>query len=176
MKPDLLLKIQRILAYIFIALTLLSFILSLGFMTNYYTLFYEGTFEMFNFFKDVQVLNKAIFNTSLIYVILAILLIPFDINKKKPGIFGVSFVIITTVYTLLSSYKILSDIPYYKNIYASFDFGEIKNYTPSIVAFDLSTVLFIVIIIAAILLFITSLSNYISTIKTKRIRGGSNEA
>ena len=39
------------------------FVLYLGFMTHYYILFYDGTTEMFEFFKKLQVLE--LYNTVL---------------------------------------------------------------------------------------------------------------
>ena len=60
-----LMKAQRILVYAIEIVIIALFVLYLGFMTQYYVLFYDGTFEMFEYYKQLQVFNKEAFNLAI---------------------------------------------------------------------------------------------------------------
>lgn len=150
--------LQKALVYSFIAMTVLLFIAGLGFMTNYYKLFFDGTPEMYDYYKGVQVFNRVLFKASVVFVVMAFLMIAFDLNKQKNGIVGVIYTAIVTYYVLSTSGVILRAIPYYQNIYESFDFSVVKDYEPSSLAFNASRyftygVIAIIIPLAAIVIF-----------------------
>ena len=50
-----LIRIQATLVYAIVALVVALFVVYLGFMTRYYVLFFDGTFEMFEYYKQLQV-------------------------------------------------------------------------------------------------------------------------
>ena len=53
-----LIRIQATLVYAIVALVVALFLVYLGFMTRDYVLFFDGTFEMFEYYKQLQVFNK----------------------------------------------------------------------------------------------------------------------
>lgn len=165
MKTNIFLRIQKNLCYSLIAMAIILFVLSLGFMTNFYQLFYNGTTEMLSFYKELQFLNKAIFNASVIFIIVSFLLIPFDINKKTAGKFGLVYVVGITLYILMTSVTLLSAIPYYRDKYLVFDFSLMKNYNPSTLAFNLASMFLIILSIIALALIITVIIYYIKSKK-----------
>ncbi len=54
-------NLQVILSYSLIVAASIMLIYTLGFMTNFYRLFVDGTSQMYDFYKDLQILNNAIF-------------------------------------------------------------------------------------------------------------------
>lgn len=168
-------QIQRGLAYLFIFMAVLTLILSLGFITNFYELFYNGTNEMFNFYKDLQVLNKAMFNASIVFILLAFMLLAFDITKKSVGLFGSLYIIGSSFYITLTSRMILSAIPYYKNIYLSFDYSMMDTYKVSTLAFTFGNIIFQIWIIISMVFLLTIIINFIKGFRKKPILGGSHE-
>lgn len=174
MRTNILLKTQRSLSYSLIAIAIILFILSLGFMTNFYELFYNGTTEMLSFYKELQFLNKAIFNAAVIFIVIILFSLAFEINKKSAGIFGLIYVIGITVYILMTSRTLLSAIPYYRDKYLMFDFSIMEKYNPSTFTFSLSTILFIILSIFSFIWLLVVIINYIRDKKTQ-VLGGSNE-
>ena len=57
-------RIQAGLVYAVATLSVSIFVLYLGFMTHYYALFYDGTDEMYEFYKLLQVFNKDAFEAG----------------------------------------------------------------------------------------------------------------
>lgn len=174
MNTNILLKTQRRFIYSLITTVVITFILSLGFMTNFYRFFYDGTTEMFSFFQELQFLNKSLFNASLILIIITLFLLSFELNKKKAGKFGLTYVIVTTLYIITTSRTLLSAIPYYRDKYLEFDFNLIQDYNPSTFVFTLSTFLLICISLLSIALLLVVIINYAKGRKS-RVIGGSNE-
>jgi hypothetical protein len=166
---------QRILSYLIIGVAIAAFVLSLGFITSYYQLFYEGTDEMYSFYKDLQVVNKELFNVSLMLIVLSVLLIPFDISKKKPGIFGLIFVIVTTGYSILKGTGLISEFASYKNMYLAIDFSDLMDYKVSTFVFNFGSALFITLVILTSALTLVAIKNFISRlkdIKQKEVQNG----
>lgn len=138
MKRNITFWLQKGLVYSFITISILLFIAGLGFMTSYYKLFFDGTPEMYDFYKAVQVFNKVLFKAGVVYVILGFVMVGFDLNKEKNGIVSVIYTLGVTFYVLQMSAIILRAIPYYQDMYEAFDFSVVENYNPSILAFDAS--------------------------------------
>lgn len=163
-----LVKVQKVLATTSIITALAIFIVALGFMTNLHRLLFDGTFEMYEYYKSVQVLNKAMFDTAIIVVVYAFLLVPFDINKKKPGIFGLILVAGGTIFTALKSTSMFRYIPFFKKGYTDFDFSPIENYTPSPWIFDLAVGLFWTWVVLSVVLTVVCLINFMSNLKERK--------
>ena len=69
-----LMKAQSTLVYAVETVCIALFVLYLGFMTHYYVLFYDGTMEMFDYYKRLQVFNKEAFSLAILFVVLAMVL------------------------------------------------------------------------------------------------------
>lgn len=163
-----LVKVQKVLATTSIITALVIFIVALGFMTNLHRMLFDGTFEMYEYYKSIQVLNKAMFSTAIIIVVYAFLLAPFDINKKKPGIFGMILVAGGTIFTALRSTTMFRYIPFFKKGYTEFDFSVMENYTASPWQFDLAVGLFWAWLVMAVVLTIVCLINFMSYLKERK--------
>ena len=122
------------------------FVLYLGFMTHYYVLFYDGTAEMFEVYKNLQVFNKEAFNLAIIFVVLAFALLVFELHKYRPGLIGLAFVLGTTAYVSLRSISLINVIPKYKRGYLALDFSTLDDYVPSTFVFDAGLVLHSILI------------------------------
>jgi len=159
-----LMKIQASLVYSVVTVSALIFVLYLGFMTEYYVLFYDGTDELYEFYKQLQVFNKEAFNIALEFVLLAIILMTFQLSKYRPGLLGVIYVPVMTIYTSLSSFPLIDNLSKLRLDYLASDFTSMKEYTPSTFAFDIGLIihyvqigLLIVLCIVAIITFVQRL-------------------
>lgn len=168
MKTQMMYIIQKTMAFSAIIMAILIFIASLGFMTNMHVLLFDGTNEMYQYYKSVQVLNKSMFSIAIMYVIYGFLLLMFDLTKKKAGFFGTLYVITGTVITVLKSFTMFRYIPYFKNNYVAFDFSTLENYQQSAWQFDLARGMFLIWDIVAVILLVSVIINYVSSIKTKK--------
>lgn len=140
------------------------FVLYLGFMTHYYILFYDGTTEMFDYYKKLQVFNKEAFNLAMIFVVLALVLFVFELHKYRPGLVGLVYVLGTAAYVSLKSFSLINVIPKYKRSYLALDFSTMDDYVPSTIAFDAGLLLHSILIgllaifaVVAILTFVQRL-------------------
>lgn len=178
LKKDLFLRLQKMMSILTLITALAVFILSIGFMTNLHVLMFDGTYDMYEYYKSVQVLNKAMFNIALVYVIFAFLLIPFDINKKRPGFFGMALVGVGSVITIIRSLTMFKYIPYFENLYKAFDFSVVDDYVPSPWLFQLSKLMFLIWDIVVVVLLIVCVKNFITYLKERKenTRGVSYEA
>ncbi|RMF01635.1 MAG: hypothetical protein D6768_10175 [Chloroflexi bacterium] len=140
-------KAQSILVYAVETVCIALFVLYLGFMTQYYILFYDGTPEMFDYYKQLQVFNKEAFNLAIIFVCLALALLVFDLHKYRPGLVGLALAVGTTVYISLNSINILRVIPKYEQNYLALDFSTMEDYVPSTFAFNAALVLHSILIV-----------------------------
>jgi hypothetical protein len=129
-------KIQTGLVYSIGTVSALIFALYLGFMTQYYVLFYDGTDELYEFYKQLQVFNKDAFVIALRIMVLTLILMTFELHKYRPGLLGVIFALGMTIYISLSSFPLLNDLPKYRRDYLAYDFTSMDEYTPSTLAFD----------------------------------------
>lgn len=141
-----LMKAQSKLVYGVEIVCVALFVLYLGFMTHYYVLFYDGTAEMFDFYKKLQVFNKEAFNLAIIFVVLALVLLVFELHKYRPGLIGLAFVLGTTAYVSQKSMALINVIPKYKRGYLALNFSTMEDYTPSTFAFDAGLVLHSILI------------------------------
>jgi len=130
-------KIQSGLVYSVVTLSVLIFILYLGFMTQYYSLFYEGTDELYEFYLQLQVFNKEAFVIALQIVLMTAILMTFQFSKLRPGLLGMIFVTGMTIYISLSSVRLLDDLAIYKQEFLASDFTSMEDYIPSTLAFDI---------------------------------------
>lgn len=168
MKGSLAYTSRKYLVYGYITAAVLLFITGLGFMTVVYPLFYNGTSEMYEFYKNVQALNKASFNGAVIIVILGFLMIGFDLNKRTTGIFATIYAVGVTVYTVMTSLVMFRAVPYYRNIYTAFDFSVVEDYTSSTLAFDATLYGFGLITVIAVLLSIVSVICLVQKLRSNK--------
>ncbi len=146
---------QGIVVYGLITTAVIQFIYALGFMTNFYKLFYEGTTEMFDFYKRLQVVNQFIFRTSLIILIISILLLGFDLNKHSKSFFGPFVVLGLLLYTGYNFVTIFQAFVYYADVYKKFDFTQIADYTARPEIFYLGIAIMSICILLEAILFLT---------------------
>ena len=162
-----LIRIQAILVYAIIAFVVALFIVYLGFMTRYYVLFFDGTFEMFEFYKELQVFNKEAFNITLLFIVMTALLYAFGLSNYRPGLASLAVAIGTTAFVTLRSLALLSVIPLYKRGYLALDFAELDEYTPTTFAFDAATLLHYLLIGSFVLLTLVAIASF-----AQRLREG----
>ncbi|GAB4262957.1 MAG: hypothetical protein Kow0080_00810 [Candidatus Promineifilaceae bacterium] len=160
-----LMKAQSILVYAIETVCIALFVLYLGFMTHYYILFYDGTSEMFDYYKKLQVFNKEAFSLVLMFVVLAMVLILFDLHKIRPGLFGLAAAFSVTVYISLNSISLIRVIPKYKQGYLALDFAKLENYTPSTFVFDAGLVLHSILIGLLVIFSIVATLTFIQRLK-----------
>ena len=160
-----LIRIQATLVYAIIALVVALFIVYLGFMTRYYVLFFDGTFEMFEFYKQLQVFNKEAFNITLLFIVMAALVYVFGLSSYRPGLGSLAVAVGTTVFVTLRSLALLSVIPLYKGGYLALDFAELDDYTPTTFAFDAATWIHYLLIGSFVLLTVVAIVSFIQRIQ-----------
>lgn len=170
MKETKKITMQTLLVYSLISVAVIQFIYALGFMTNFYRLFYDGTNEMYSYYKDLQLLNQFIFESALITLILALSLLPFDLHKNNKSLFGKIAVIGMIIYFGNNVLINLRAFPYYRNIYTAFDFSIIENYQPNPLIFTFGT---IVAILCEVLIIGLAIVLIVHHIKVKKLVKGS---
>ena len=134
-------KIQSSLVYSVITVSVLIFVLYLGFMTEYYVLFFDGTDAMYEFYLELQVFNKYAFDIALRIMILAVVLMTFQLSKYRPGLLGLLFALGMTIYISVSSIPLVDDLARYKSEYLTYDFTSMGDYTVSTLAFDIGLII-----------------------------------
>lgn len=131
----------------------LFFVLSLGFITKYYPLFYDGNGETYELYMRLQDFNDFIFNASLVFAVLTVFTIPFDVHIKKAGILNILFLAGFLGYAIYVMSVIVQVVPQYIQTYTSMDLTFMSNYTPSTVPFTLCYVLIgVIVAVLAVLL------------------------
>lgn len=169
MKESVSSKALRYLVYVFIAVAIGLGVVALGFMTNYYELFYNGTSEMYEFYKSVQALNKAVFNGAIAIIVMAFFMIGFDLNKKKHGPIGTVYSIVVAAYTMMTGMVIMRAVPYYRAIYTAFDFAEVENYTPTTLPLTLSQTFYGLAMGLSVLIALLAVLRYVQTLKNREV-------
>ncbi len=160
-----LMKAQSTLVYAVETVCIALFVLYLGFMTHYYVLFYDGTMEMFDYYKRLQVFNKEAFNLAILFVVLAFVLLLFDLHKIRPGLFGVAVAIAVTAYVSLSSISLINVLPKYKQGYLALDFAELENYNPSTFVFDAGIALHSILIGLLVIFSVVAILTFVQRLK-----------
>lgn len=160
-----LMKIQAGLVYSVVTVSALIFVLYLGFMTQYYVLFYDGTDELYELYKQLQVFNKEAFTVALHIVLLAVILMSFQLSKYRPGLLGVIYVPVMTIYISLSSFPLLDDLSKYKGGYLASDFTSMEEYIPSTLAFDIGLIIHYVQVSLLISLCIVAVITFVQRVR-----------
>ncbi|MDC7242355.1 MAG: hypothetical protein PQJ50_18520 [Spirochaetales bacterium] len=156
------LKIQILFSRIAVVSAVILSIFSLGFMTDFYHLFMDGNSDMYSYFKDLQILNNAVFQASVIFLVLSFFLKGFDINKKAAGKYGVIFTLILAVINIFNSVSIFGLNGYFIGEYRLFDFSDLGGYEPSVLPYVLIYVLFSLAAAVSVTLFALTGYNFIS--------------
>ncbi len=160
-----LLRIQAALVYANIALVVALFVVYLGFMTQYYVLFFDGTFEMFEYYKTLQVFNKEAFNIALTFIVMVGLLSVFGLSQYRPGLAGLVVAVGTTIFVVQRSLALLSVIPAYRRGYVALDFTEMEDYTPTTFVFDTAVILHYLLIACFILLTVVAIATFVQRLQ-----------
>ena len=160
-----LIRIQATLVYAIIALVAALFVLYLGFMTRYYVLFFDGSFEMFEYYKELQVFNKESFNIALMFIVMAGLLPAFGLTQYRPGLASLIATAGATIFVTLRSLALLTVIPLYKGGYLALDFAEIDDYTPTTFAFDAAVWLHYLLIGLFVLLTLVAIYSFVQRLR-----------
>lgn len=160
-----LIRIQKTLVWAIIALVVALFVLYLGFMTRYFVLFFDGTAEMFDYYKQLQIFNKEAFRIALLFIVVAGLLTAFGLNKYRPGLAGLIVAIGAAVFVILRSLALLTVIPLYKRNYLALDFTPLEEYTPTTFVFDAAVWLHYLLIGAFILLTFVAVASFVQRIR-----------
>lgn len=160
-----LIKLQAILVTAVIVLVIALFALYLGFMTNFYILFYDGTMDMFAYYEELQVFNKEAFSIATLFIVVAFVLNLFGLRKLRPGLAGLFVVLGATAFIITRSLALMKVIPTYRDNYLALDFSELEEYSPASTVFDLGMFLHTGLIIITILLSIVALIAFIQRIR-----------
>ena len=158
-------KVQAVAVYSVLTISVSLFVLYLGFMTHYYVLFYDGTSEMFEYYRKLQVLNKEGFSLVVRFAIFAFILLVLELHKIRPGLVGLVAVLGTTVFVTVNSLSLLNVIPKYKLGYLALDFSSMEDYTPSTFVFDTGIVLHTILIGLLIILSIVAFSTFVQRLR-----------
>ncbi len=127
--------------------------------------FYDGTSEMFEYYKHLQVFNKEAFSLAILFVVFAVALLVFRLHKYRPGLFGLALALIMTVYVSLNSYFLLQVVPIYKAGYLALDFSSMEDYVPSTFVFDASMVLLSTLIVILVIFAIIAILAFVQRIR-----------
>lgn len=159
------LKLQSVLVYAIGAVCLALAVVYLGFMTHFYVLFYDGTMEMFEFYKQLQVFNKEAFNLALMFLGLVIVLFAFALHRFRPGLFGLLVVFGTAVFMGSRSMALLNVLPKYRQAYLSLDFSSMEDYVPSTFVFDAAFMLHWALIGLLVVFAIVSVVTFVQRLR-----------
>ena len=135
-------KIQRVLTRVLTPVAAIFVVHAMGFMTEFYTLFVNGTGDVFTFYKDLQGFNNLIFGWGLAALIASLVPLFFDLHKRTAGIFSVGFALFYAMAVLILLFVFHSSALPYIDTYTQFDFSGIEGYEPSLAPFRRVQVLF----------------------------------
>jgi hypothetical protein len=158
-------KGQRALVFAVVLVALALFVLYLGFMTQYYVLFYDGTMETFEYYKTLQIFNKQAFGIAVIFVILAFTLIVFALHKYRPGLVGLIVVLGVTGFMIVQSLALMSVIPKYKRNYLALDISSMEEYVPTTFVFDAAMILQATLIGVSAILIIVAFATFVQRLR-----------
>lgn len=158
-------RIQKTTTYLLIITAAINMVFALGFMTNFYQLFYDGNSEMYEFYQQIQTLNNVVFQTALIGIVLAILHLPFDFNKKVVSAMGVVLTSATTIVNIMNVMVVLNTNAYFLKAYNNIDFSSLEGYTVSTLPFVMTQVLFVSSVVFSVIITVTSVWNFIQNRK-----------
>ena len=160
-----LLKSQSLLVYAIGVVSLVLFVIYLGFMTSYYILFFDGTLEMFDFYKLLQVFNKEAFSIAVVFVVLAVALLVFELHKVRASLFGLSIGLGISAFMITRSLTLLNVIPKYKRAYLKLDFSSLEDYVPTTFVFDAAFAMHCVLIALLVAFVIVAFAGFVQRLK-----------
>lgn len=160
-----LMKAQSNIVYAVEVVSIALFVLYLGFMTHYYVLIYDGTFEMFEYYKKLQIFNKEAFGLTVRFVLFALALRVFELHKVRPGLFGLIMALSATLFISINSLLLIQVVPLYKKGYLALDFTSLKDYTPSTFAFDVGLLLHFILIGLLLIFAVIAIANFVQRLK-----------
>ncbi|MCG8572795.1 MAG: hypothetical protein MJB14_21900 [Spirochaetes bacterium] len=160
-KYNKILNLQTAAIYSLIFLSVILFVFSLGFMTQFYRLLRDGNNEMYQFFKDLQSLNNVLFTAAIWLLLLSILQIPINFKKMGINLGCLIFVIFFTIINLFNGIRVLLKNRYFKFQFLQIDFSSLENFSSSTFNFDLTMLLVLLAILLSLILLVISLIIFI---------------
>lgn len=160
-----LMKAQSNIVYAVEIVSIALFVLYLGFMTHYYVLFYDGTFEMFEYYKKLQIFNKEAFSLTIQFVLFALALLVFELHKVRPGLFGLILTLSAAIFVSINSLLLIQVIPIYQKGYLALDFTSMDDYTPSTFVFDVGLLLHFTLIGLLLIFAVIAIVNFVQRLK-----------
>ncbi|WP_125608140.1 hypothetical protein [Lapidilactobacillus bayanensis] len=148
------------------------FVLSLVFMTDYYSFFYDGTNQTVQFFKELQILNRYIFMQSLIVLVSMILLLPTGLKANNYSLVSIVLLLLSTIYMGIRMTNTLPTITYFIAKYHQL------TLSPNLVASSQLTVLELaklMTIVLLVLLVILTLESIVLWFRTRQRRKQNSE-
>jgi hypothetical protein len=161
--------IRKTSSRLLIVTAIVAFVFGLGFMTGFYKLFYDGTNEMYLFYKDVQVLNNLIFDSALYLVVFSLLLIPLDVFKKELKLYSIVIVVVLALSTVINSLAVFEQTTIFKDVYTAIDFSVIESYTESTFVFTFSYIVFTIASLLSAGLLGVTLYDYLMQLKERKL-------
>ena len=155
---------QKVMFALFILFVVVSFIYTLGFMTDYQDFQYlsdKANKPLYNFHHEELIpFNNVIFYVSVIGVIMIIVVFIAKLNKVLPKLLNLILGIVAILPLLLTSIYSILELPGIKDTYNTLDFSHVAEkiyaeYNPSTFAFYIISLVFVVIYL------ITIITNYI---------------
>lgn len=138
----------------------LFFFLTLGFITSYYPLFYDGNSETYEFYQLMQRFNKYIFNSSIVIVIFTVFMIPFDIHKRKANLLVMIYLAAFAAYVGNVMSVILQVVPGYIQSYEALDLSFMANYNATTLPLVLTYIIIGVILATLLVMLVSTIVRY----------------
>ena len=161
---------QKVMFALFILFVVVSFIYTLGFMTEYQDfqyLFDSANKPLYNFHHEELIpFNNVIFYVSVIGVIMIIVVFIAKLNKVLPKLLNLILGIVAILPLLLTSIYSILELPGIKDTYNTLDFSHVAEeiydeYNPSTFAFDFGYIFYIISLVFVVIYLITIITNYI---------------
>ncbi|GEM02359.1 hypothetical protein SAMN05421839_13019 [Halolactibacillus halophilus] len=155
------LKFSKIIPIVWITLifSIIYFIYTLGFMTPFYDFFYGGTESTYQYYKELQVVNKYMFNASIILVLGSIFCLITGISRKKRNWFWIATLGLVNVLAIIRIVVLLQTIPTFIDKYNGLDFGSLQPLEDPSLFMNMSIILPTIIVIFMMLIMFKNLLN-----------------
>ncbi len=160
-------KTQKIFVIIFYLISISSFIYGLTFMTNYYHLYAFGTSDMTPMYNMMQIFNKNYFMEAIYAILFSVFLFVTGTGKNIANNFVYGVIAVVTLLLSYTAVSNIGDLRFLKNLYLSFDYSEVFEYTPTTMWFDLGIVISTLFIAISIITLVNVSFNKFKKVEVK---------
>jgi len=122
------LNIQRISLFLYLASGVLALIYALGFISNIYLFYAYGGRSLFDFYNEMQLVNRNLLWKAIIAIIFTLVLFLLELGKHPAGFFTLIITIIITVISVLISVETLLMLINAKAEYSRLEFDSLSRY------------------------------------------------